>query len=288
MTLPVTNSALSGHDIHAGAQVWERLWRDAPDVRKDHDILLRERKGPRWSALRERLAATFGTLRGLRTIELGSGRGDVSVLLAQAGADVTLLDYAPRALDLARERFRRLGLEARFIRADFLVDRLDLAEQFDVALSIGVVEHFKDDNRTAALRAHHDVLRPGGVVAVSVPYAGCPTYRLWKAWLEWRGWWPYGLEIPYTRRELRRRAREAGFHDIRLDTFGWRESCTDHFHRQLLRRNVPVDPSRSPLDRWVGAVLLLLARREDGGVKGVTTPRDENRNRTADGAQVVS
>ena len=47
----------------------------------------------------------FGRIKGLNTIELGSGRGDLSVLLAERGANVTLLDASDAALEQARERF---------------------------------------------------------------------------------------------------------------------------------------------------------------------------------------
>lgn len=243
--------------VTTGPAIWDRVWRHAPDIEKDEIRLAREARGGRWAETVRFLTVALGELRGLRTIELGSGLGDLSVLLARAGADVTLLDYCDKALTLARQRFNRLGLPATFARADFLGDLSEYAGRYDVALSIGVVEHFRGAARTAALTAHRAVLRTGGAVVISVPHALCPTYRIWKTYLQFRGWWPYGLEIPYTRGELSRRARCAGFEQVRCQAFGFRESWSEHVLRGLLRRDVGVDDRASRLDAALGLVLMM-------------------------------
>ena len=198
----------------AGPAVWDRLWRRRPPDAKDAALIAREGRSPRWRTIVAKLETWFGTLDGLRTIELGSGRGDLSALLAQRGARVTLLDTSDRALAQARHRFDRMGLKAEFVQADMLGALDRVREPFDVALSSGVIEHFTNQDRTRAVRAHHDMLRRGGAAIISVPHAWCIPYRLWKSYLELRGCWPYGLEIPYTRRELARRSRQAGFEEV--------------------------------------------------------------------------
>ena len=252
----------------AGPEVWNRLWRYLPSDAKDDALLAREERSGRWALIEERLKATFGSIDGLRTVELGSGRGDLSVLLARRGAGVTLLDASESALAQAQRRFERLGLPAQYETADILGTPNAYRERFDVALSSGVAEHFKGDDRTHVVHAHFEALRPGGLAVISVPNARCIPYRLRKRYLELRGWWPYGMELPYSRRELLRRARRAGF--------GRTEAVCMRFPRTLTlddgtgagRRHVGVAndssgsaPRSSFLDVWLGLVLLLIGWR---------------------------
>jgi len=243
--------------------VWEQLWRRCPSEAADDAQLARERRSPRWTALVARLARTFGRIQGLRTIELGSGRGDLSALLAERGAHVTLLDYSSAALDQARQRFERLGLSARYEQADLLGALEGLHGEFDVALSSGVVEHFRGYERTRALQAHHRVLRPRGFCLVSVPHAWCVPYRLWKLYLEVRGWWPYGMEVPFGRGEIVRRARLAGFAQSETMAVGFWQAFGDHWGRSILGHGPDWVDKPSRCDHALGLNLLLFAWRPD-------------------------
>ncbi len=122
--------------------VWDRIWRYQPSDARDDAMLQREEASPRWQLVVDRLERAFGSINGLQTIELGSGRGDLSILLARRGAQVTLLDRSERALEEASKRFARLGLPARFEQADLLTRSDSREGRFDVSLSIGVIEHF--------------------------------------------------------------------------------------------------------------------------------------------------
>jgi SAM-dependent methyltransferase len=185
-------------------EVWRAVWSTtrltAESVRK---TIHREQRTLRWLAIRRALTEHFGSLQGLRTIELGAGTGDISLLLALEGAHVTLFDADEQALELAGFKFAVAGLKPDVCTGDFLNLDAALLGRYDVAVSYGTVEHFAGDDRYLACRAHTDVVRPGGMVAISVPNAHCLPYRLNKWWREWRGTWPWGLEIPYTRAELR-------------------------------------------------------------------------------------
>jgi SAM-dependent methyltransferase len=242
---------------------WDDVWKHQPSEERDDALLARERRGPRWSEVRTELISAFGTLAGLRTIELGSGRGDLSALLAQHGAHVTLLDANRRALDQARRRFDRLGLKAIYHHRNFLDFPPSKGAVFDVALSSGVIEHFRGADRTRVVQAHREVLRPGGLAVISVPHARCPSYRLWKAYCETRHCWPYGLEIPYGRRELVRRAWHAGLIPSRIIGIGFWQSVGDHLLRPLLGRGPDWIHRRSVMDAFLGSTVVLFARRPE-------------------------
>lgn len=192
-------------------EIWRAVWRDtqltAAGVRK---TIYREQGTLRWRAIREAFIRHFGTLQGLRTIELGAGTGDISLLFALEGANTTLYDADKGALELARFKFSVAGLKPQLCTGDFLNLDVALRGKFDAAVSYGTVEHFAGQDRFLACRAHVEVLRPGGMVAISVPNAHCLPYRLSKWWQEKRGTWNWGLEIPYTRAELNRIAAAIG------------------------------------------------------------------------------
>jgi cyclopropane fatty-acyl-phospholipid synthase-like methyltransferase len=231
-----------------------------------------------------RVVSRFGAFRGLRTIELGAGRGDLSVLFARRGADVTLLDCNDRALTAARQRFARLGLEARFEKADLTGNLAASLDRFDVSLSAGVIEHFKGADRTAVLRAHRDVLAPGGMTIVSVPNSWCVPYRIWKAYLGLRGWWPYGMEIPYSKTEITRRALAAGFDRVETHGLHLLQSVGDHWVKRLSNRSPRWANRSCMLDRWMGSILLMFGWIDPGG-ENATAWHSRGRTRTASTSQ---
>ena len=242
-----------------GPEVWAKVWQSARSETADDAWLAREERTPRWSAVLQHLDDTFGRLDGLRTVELGAGRGDLSALLAARGAEVTLLDYSASALEQAQERFDRLGLSAHYVRGDLLGPLGVHDGAYDVSLSSGVLEHFVGGQRSRALQAHYRVLRPSGLAVVSVPYAWCWPYRLWKLYLELRGWWPYGLEMPFSTAELRWRAQRVGFARSATRRVGFWQSIGDHWLGNLFKRPVDWAPCTSRLDQLMGMNLLLFA-----------------------------
>lgn len=249
-----------------GQRVWDRLWAYQPSDEKDDRLLARERSSRRWHLIAERLTQAFGGMAGLRIVELGSGRGDVSALLAEQGAVVTLVDQSDAALQQAEYRFSRLGLQGTFLRGDMFAVAHSARDSFDVAVSSGVIEHFVGAERTQAVRAHFDAVRPGGLAIVSVPNACCVPYRLWKFYLESRGHWPYGIEIPYTRGELVRRARAAGFATAEVVGVEFRRSV-EQLRRTFTTSRMSFVTKPSWLDSHLGLALVLLAWRDGDGTR---------------------
>ncbi len=95
-----------------------------------------------------------------RAIDLGCGSGTNVITLARHGWQVTGIDFAPRAIAIARRKVRQAGLQAELHIAD--VTRLDdrIRGPFDLALDIGCFHGILD--RPAYLRQLQRLLRPGG------------------------------------------------------------------------------------------------------------------------------
>jgi 2-polyprenyl-3-methyl-5-hydroxy-6-metoxy-1,4-benzoquinol methylase len=90
------------------------------------------------------LEALLGELRlpGKSVLDLGCGSGQVSLLAASLGAEVTGLDIAPRMLAIARRAAEVAGLAGRIRFEEADVTRASLPEA-DVVLLVGVVEYYE-------------------------------------------------------------------------------------------------------------------------------------------------
>lgn len=101
-------------------------------------------------------------------LDAGMGFGQYSYLLARLNPDYQIL-----GVDLKEEQvadctkfFRKAGLrKTNFQTAD--LEKFNMKEQFDLILSVDVMEHIPDDN--AVFRNFYQALKPGGQLIISTP-----------------------------------------------------------------------------------------------------------------------
>jgi glycosyltransferase involved in cell wall biosynthesis/2-polyprenyl-3-methyl-5-hydroxy-6-metoxy-1,4-benzoquinol methylase len=244
---------------------WQRQWEHEP---LDLAAPQAEARTPRWLA-QERLVRTrFGGFGELRVVELGAGRGLNGLLYAQRGADVTLVDNLDLPLEQAKRLFHANDAEAEYRVADVFALPDDLRETFDVSMSFGLCEHFLGERRLAVVRAHLDVLRPGGLALIGVPNRHAPVYRLWAALLMRRGTWPLGTEVPFSADELETLAKRAGGRPLEPRFGSFAASVVDHGVNQALfklgRRGLPLPQVRLPVvDRMAYELMLPVVKPLD-------------------------
>ena len=108
---------------------------------------------------------------GKTAIEIGSAPGHHLVALhRQFGCDVFGVEYSPDGAAMNRQVFSNANInpahvmQADFFSADF---QRDNAQRFDVVLSRGFIEHFT--NVDEVILAHVAILKPGGLLIVSIP-----------------------------------------------------------------------------------------------------------------------
>jgi tellurite methyltransferase len=105
-----------------------------------------------------------------KVLDLGCGTGRHLVYFAEAGFEVYGIDQAPRALELARQWLHEAGLQADLRQGD-MIDPLPYPDSFfDGVISIAVIHHTVLAKIKAIIAEMHRVLKPGGLVFVSVPW----------------------------------------------------------------------------------------------------------------------
>ncbi len=108
----------------------------------------------------ESFKKVFSNASGRKSLECGCGLATISTRLAMEGYEVTMLDLSSHALEKVKSNFKRLGLVGDFIQDD-INDMPFEDKTFDLVLSFGVLEHFKDINRP--IEEMIRVLKPGGI-----------------------------------------------------------------------------------------------------------------------------
>ncbi|MFE7612434.1 class I SAM-dependent DNA methyltransferase [Streptomyces celluloflavus] len=157
---------------------------------------------------------------GARVLDLGCGTGQpTSRQLSDAGHRVVGVDLSPTMVKLARDNapdaeFHRLDI------ADLRNGRLGGAGSFDGIASFFSLLMLPRAEIPCALRMLHDLLRPGGLLALSMVEADVDDFTI-----------PFlGNSIRvsgYLRDDLRRVVRDAGFDVIGEDSYAYAPASTD-------------------------------------------------------------
>ncbi len=189
-------------------------WGDTPDF-----------YGPRHD-FREALVMRrlLPALPGPEVLNAGAGAGSLTLKMIDAGLRVTSTEYSPELCDFVRDALRARGaLDGNPVVVGDL-QRLDLPDAaFDAVVCAEVLEHLDDD--AAALGELHRVLRPGGLLLVTVP---ADPYRY-----DWTDRWA-GHRRRYSVQMLEERLAGAGFAGVEVQ--GWGFPLTGLYHRQVYRR----------------------------------------------------
>jgi len=218
----------------AGKSSWDRVYRSLTESYQQG--LLRFSSTPQWSYLVNLLYDYYGSLVGLRSIELGAGLAKASALLALHGVKPTLIDYSEPALEGAKKLLESIEQEADILCADALQLPEKLHSSFDISISVGTAEHFTGADREAFIKASYLTLKPGGMGIIIVPNSLCLRYNIlmnlsaqFSLCLE--------KECPFTRRELSRLATVSGFSSVQVTGMN-RKEAKERFQWQDLFRDL--------------------------------------------------
>ncbi len=167
---------------------WDRYYRATPFTAK---LTRKYTTAVLTRALREACGS------GAVMVELG---GANSCFLDRIAAELSPREY--HVVDTNRYGLDLLGRRGRNVvlhEGDVLA--LPLRLQADAVFSVGLIEHFDPAGTRRAVKAHFDLLKPGGAAVLSFP---TPTwlYRAARAVAEAAGLWRFPDERPLAREEV--------------------------------------------------------------------------------------
>jgi ubiquinone/menaquinone biosynthesis C-methylase UbiE len=146
-----------------------------------------------------------------RAIDLGCGTGTNVITLARSGWWVTGVDFAPRAIKLARQKLKNVGVQAELAVKD--VTKLDgIKGPFDLAFDLGCFHTIPQEMRTGYLNQLDRILGPGGfwlMYGFVIPDASQARHGLLEA------------DIHQISSQLSLLSRQDGFDDHREKSSAW-------------------------------------------------------------------
>ena len=198
---------------------------------------------------------------GARVLDIGSPKDLAAMLAYHRGYEVVATDILPTAVLLSRRYGSAQGLEGHGrgrVHSEVQDARaLTYADDsFDAAYSVSVLEHIPDDGDSAAMRELMRVVRPGGVVVVTVPYdrryretfVDGPVYERKPLGSE-----AVFYERHYDRESLTKRLLGQGTAEV-VDLSFWGEGAIRM--EALLDRFGPLRLPLSPLEAFLSTALL--------------------------------
>jgi ubiquinone/menaquinone biosynthesis C-methylase UbiE len=98
-------------------------------------------------------------------LDLGCGTGTNCLTLARAGWDVTGVDFAPKAIRIAKRKFKEAGYQGQFILAD--ISRLEVQDNhYDLVMDIGCYHRLNESSRIQYCEILKRGLKNGGTFLI--------------------------------------------------------------------------------------------------------------------------
>ncbi|MFK8052048.1 MAG: bifunctional 2-polyprenyl-6-hydroxyphenol methylase/3-demethylubiquinol 3-O-methyltransferase UbiG [Woeseiaceae bacterium] len=151
----LTNTNVDAAEISRFDAVASRWWDPAGEFAPLHRI----------NPLRLKYVADLIPLEGLDALDIGCGGGLFSEALAASGANVTGLDMAPGALNVARLHLAESGLDVEYVQTTAEDYATKHENQFDVVTCLEMLEHVPAPEQVVAAAAA--MVKPGGTVVFS-------------------------------------------------------------------------------------------------------------------------
>lgn len=153
----------------AGKHYWDKAWGtyDMPKEVNPRHRGLPNHINRRFHEYFCRIFSGVNT-QGKKILEIGCARSVwLPYFSKEFGFNVTGIDYSEIGCKQAMQILESARVNGKIVCADFFSPPRSMLEVFDVVVSFGVLEHFKDT--AACISAFSKFLKPGGLLITSIP-----------------------------------------------------------------------------------------------------------------------
>lgn len=158
---------------------------------------------------RPRLAAIRRRAQGNRLLDVGCATGFFMEAAADEGLDVCGVEFSTVAISLARPDIRE-----RIICGDVNALLSRQPERFDVVTAFDIIEHVQ--NPAKFLEEIREILRPGGVLAISSPDTGHFLRYMMRS--RWPMLQPMQHTVLFSRQSIAALLERCRFRDVTVET----------------------------------------------------------------------
>jgi SAM-dependent methyltransferase len=147
--------------------------------------------------------------RHLKLAELGGANSAFleHIIASLSPSEYRIIDSNKSGLEKTRHRIKKKN-NVKLFHKDILNGPLGF-EPCDIAISVGLIEHFDAVGTKKAIKAHFDLIKPGGCAVITFPTPTC-LYRSARWVAEMTGQWMFHDERPLAFKEVIETAQEYG------------------------------------------------------------------------------
>jgi ubiquinone/menaquinone biosynthesis C-methylase UbiE len=230
--------------------VWNKFWNKKRDLDKVYP------SSP--SVLKAILSQ--GSVEGLRILEVGAGTGRDSLALANAGAQVYILDYSEESLKIAGTLAAQAKGNLHLVQGNAFNSPFP-SETFDIVFHQGLAEHFRDP--LPLLKENARLLKKGGFCLCDVPQT-FHLYTLLKHILIICNKWFAGWETEFTMPQLKKLMKNADLEVVYTYGDWMRPNLLYRIFREMgfkLGLELPKYPLQGTIyQKWKDGVLDFISR----------------------------
>lgn len=189
---------------------WDRFWTKKINSGKFSELDYFFQKKV-YARMHDYFLSIIGNVEGKKILEAGCGSGYASILLAQEGARVTLLDNSQLALKYSKRLCKKIKFHRKIKYILGSVEKLPFGENtFDIVHNCGVIEHYDDKTIIKILREMVRAVHKDGQIIVVIPNLLSPeiVYRMIK--------FGKGSERYISKRKLKKLMQKADLQDIEI------------------------------------------------------------------------